>query len=131
MQGRHFLREYLEYKLNIGDILAVEIIGNQREVWAVEGLKRYAAGKGTLPDSARGALAMIGTNEAIRALEESLIPGGHSRANTQLVMLLQLHGDKASSEFLKKLSLDERFGERERAYFDYASKTIEKRIKEE
>ena len=67
-------------------------------------------------------------NKGLYALEDSLIPGSHSRANKHLMMILELHGDQESAEFLRNLSADERFSQRERAYMKAASKFIEKRI---
>ena len=83
-------------------------------------LKNHAKLRGALGDVWRVALARVGTHEALRVLEESLVAGRYSRANTHLVMLLELHGDKASADFLKKLSSDERFSGRQRSAFNAA-----------
>jgi len=128
MQGLQFSPDYLAYKLDMRDILAVEIIGNQKETWAIEALKSYVMLKGALGDSARVALAKIGIVEALGALEDALIPGGDSRVNKHIMMLLELYGDKGSAEFLKLQSSDERFSERERASMKAAAKFIEKRL---
>ena len=53
----------------------------------------------------------MGTNESLRALEGSLIPGGSIAANTHLTLILQEHGDKATSELLKLQSEDERYSD--------------------
>ena len=128
MQGQRFPRDYLEYKLSSDDILVVGIIGMQREAWAVPALKKYATFKSLLGDFARGALARIATNEALRAIEDSIVPGGHSRANRHLVRLLRRHGDQASAELLRQLSSDERFSEGERISIIRAYEIILKRL---
>jgi hypothetical protein len=128
MQGWRFPREYLEYKLSSADLLGIALMGLQKDTWAVPGLKEYATLKGSLGDFARSSLADIATSQALRALEDALVPGGYSRANTHLTMILENYGDKATAEFMKKLSVDQRFSEDERASFEYAYKIIEKRL---
>jgi hypothetical protein len=128
MQGRRFPREYLEYKLSSADLLGIALIGLQKETWAVPGLKEYATLKGSLGDFSRSSLAKMGTSEALRALEDALIPGGYSRANTHLTMILEIYGDEASAEFMKNLSADQRFSEDERASFEHAYNIIVKRL---
>jgi len=128
MQGWRFSRGFLEYKLESDSILAVGIIGMQREPWAVPQLKEHATLKDSLGDFARGGLARIATDEALRALESSIIPGGHSRANYHLVILLTRYGDKDSAEFMENLSVDQRFSEDERASFEHAYNIMEKRL---
>jgi len=61
MQGWRFSRDFLEYKLNSRDLLGIAIIGYQKEAWAIEELRNYAALKGSLGDFARSALAKIAT----------------------------------------------------------------------
>jgi hypothetical protein len=104
------------------------LMGLQKDTWAVPGLKEYATLKGSLGDFARSSLADIATSQALRALEDALVPGGYSRANTHLTMILENYGDKATAEFMRKLSVDQRFSEDERASFEYAYKIIEKRL---
>ncbi len=128
LQGWQFRREYLEYKLNRGDLVGIAIIGNQKETWAIEGLKSYATLNIFLGDVARTGLGKIGTSEALRALEVSLVPGGYNHANMHIMRILEHDGDKVSAEFMKKLSLDERFSERRRTYFKRAYKAIEMRL---
>jgi hypothetical protein len=128
MRGIKFTREYLQYKLSIGDNLAIAIIGNQRETWAVEELKGYAPEKGDIGDLARAALAKIGTNEALRALEDSLVPGMRKSVFGHVMSLLRLYGDETSAELMKKLLSDTRFSESERGSFAITSEIIEKRI---
>ena len=128
MQGFRFSRDYLEYKLNRRDLLAIAIIGFQKEAWAVQGLKDHASRGDAVGDFARSALAEIGTSEALRAIEASLIPGGNSRANTHLLMILETYGDRTTAEFMKNLSTDQRWSESERAAFYYAYEVITRRL---
>ncbi len=119
IQGKQFGQDFLEYKLISRDLLGIAIIGYQKEAWAIPGLKEYATLGDSVGDFAREALGEIGTSEALRALEASLIPGGDIRANTRLLMLLQQHGDEVTTEFMKKLSMYERFSESEQTHFHY------------
>lgn len=128
MQGKHFARDYLEYKLNCRDLLGIAIIGNQKEAWAVPILGKHAVLGDSLGDFSRSALAKIRTSEALRALENAILPGGNSRANTQLLISLQQYGDDYTIEFMENLSKDERFSERERDALIYAYKIIESRL---
>ncbi len=128
MQGQQFPRDYLEYKLNSSNLLGIAIISNQKETWAIDGLKKYATGKGSLGDLARSSLVEIGTSEALRALEHSLIPGGHRYANRHIMRILRLHGDQASAELAKKLASDERFSDDERNSLRITYEIIEKRL---
>jgi hypothetical protein len=130
MQGWRFPRQYLEYKLASADLLGIALVGLQKDAWAVQDLKDYATRGDAVGDFACSALARIGTSDALRAMEDSLIAGGNSRANTHLTMILENYGDKATAEFMKKLSVDQRFSEDERASFEYAYKIIEKRLAE-
>lgn len=130
MQDGSFPRQYLEYRLASGDLLGIALVGLQKDAWAVQGLKDHATGGDVVGDFARSALARIATSDALRALEDSLIPGGYTRANNHLTRILRIYGDKGTADFLKKLSLDERFSEDERASFEYANKIIEKRLAE-
>ena len=131
MQGTKFSRDYLEYKLSSGDILTIEIIGNQKEAWAVEGLRKHAAKRSALGDSARGALANIGTSEALRALEDSLVPGLPSNVFNHVMSLLRLYGDEASAQFADSLSSDQRFSEQERRSLTITYEVIQKRLAKE
>ena len=128
MQGWRFSRAFLEYKLESDSILAVGIIGMQRETWAVPRLAKYATWKGISGDFARGGLARIGTDESLQVIEDSIVPGGHSRANRHLVGLLRRHGDQASAELLRQLSSDQRFSEAERLAITRAYEIIENRL---
>lgn len=127
-KGKKFTQEYLQYKLSIGDTLAIVIIGNQKETWAVEGLKKHAPEKGSVGELSRAALAKIGTNEALRALEDSLAPGMRKSVFGHVMSLLRLYGDETSAELMKKLLSDTRFSESERGSFAITSEIIEKRI---
>jgi hypothetical protein len=129
MQDSRFPRDYLEYKLSKGDILAVAIVGLQKESWAVHGLKSYVSEKGTRGDFARAALVKIGTSKALRVLEGSLVPGAPSSVIDHALILLRPYGDKDSAELMKKLASDERFSESQRACFYHAYEAIERRIK--
>jgi len=127
-QDKRFAREFLEYRLNCEDLLAVALIGLQKESWAVEGLRRHSQLTGSLGDFSRSALMKIGSDEAVRALHESIIPDGSNRANVHTIMLLELHGGGQSAEFLKKLADDERFSKRHRDYMTVAARNIERRL---
>ena len=129
-QGYVFTDEYLQYKLARGDLLSIALIGMEKETWAVPILGKHAVLGDSLGDFSRSALVEIRTSEALRALENAILPGGNSRANTHLTMILENYGDKATAEFMKKLWVDQRFSEDERASFEYAYKIIEKRLAE-
>ena len=128
LQGWRFPRDFLEYKLSVGDILGILIIGNQREEWAVEGLKRYAALSDLLDSYAQNSLGQIGTSEALRVLESLVTPGMFHTTNTHVFRLLGSYGDRASGEYLTTLLEDERFTDRERILINRACEIIEYRL---
>jgi hypothetical protein len=127
-QGYVFTDEYLQYKLARRDLISIALIGNQKKTWAVPILGKHAVLGDSLGDFSRSALAKIRTSEALRALENAILPGGNSRANTQLLISLQQYGDDYTIEFMENLSKDERFSERERDALIYAYKIIESRL---
>lgn len=129
VRGIRFTREFLEYRVDAdGDLFALAAIGNQKEVWAVQSLERYIKQGDTSGDIARVSLAKIGTNEALRVLESSIIPSGSNRANTHILSLLEVYGDQDSAVFLEVLSGDERFSGRQRTLLRVASNSIRSRI---
>jgi len=128
LQGRRLPRDFLECKLNAGNILGILIIGNQREAWAIESLKRYAALSDFLGSFARNSLGQIGTSEALRALEALVVPGMYHTTNTHVFRLLGSYGDRRAAEYLRTLSEDERFTEREHILINRAYEVIERRL---
>ncbi len=108
-QGRQFSRDFLEHKLRDRNMLAIAIAGYQQEAWAVPFLKPCAGLTGSAGDYARGSLGAIATEEAIRAMEDTIWPGGSTRANWGLLTILRALGDEQTIEKLKNLAATGRF----------------------
>jgi hypothetical protein len=128
MQGVKFSRYYLKYKLDHRDVLAALIIGNQKQAWVVERLKKYCREKGALGDAARVGLAKTGRNGGLRVLVDSLVTGLTSTVFNHVMSLLRLYGDEDSALFADALSLDQRFSEQERRSLTITHEVIQKRL---
>jgi hypothetical protein len=128
LQGYQFPRDLLEYRLAQGDILGILLIGGQKETWAVGGLRLNAARTDEMGRYSRKSLGEIGTSEALRVLESLVGPSEARTTNTHVFRLLGAYGDAASAEFLKALSEDERFTEREHILINRAWEAIQYRL---
>lgn len=100
-----FSEGFLKGKLAKKDLVAIILIGKQKEGWATETLKDLADNTKNIGHWARTALAQIGSRRALSILEALLLkPDQHRMQKQHIISLLKVYGDQASSEQLLRLS---------------------------